>query len=178
MLRNFYLSHELFHILTWPIFRGGEEGDGVTPGDQEEKFATCFAGNLLMPVETVKQAIEAKRRDGKVAVKDLFDIARQFDVSVESLFWRMKFLYNTPEEEIRVNIQKYKAVGDVWEIDREHDEPPTRPRRFCALAVTALREGKVSQGRFAEYMGISRREAMQYIEQEAPGDEEIALPSA
>jgi XRE family transcriptional regulator, fatty acid utilization regulator len=176
--RNFDLAHELFHILTWPIFRGSAVGDGVTPSDQEEKFATYFAGNLLMPIETVRQAIEAKRRDGKLAYKDLFDIARQFDVSVEALLWRMRFLYNTPEAEIVENIRRYKATGQVWEADREYDTPPRRPLRFQALAVQSLREGKMSQGKFAEYMGISRREAIRFVEQEAPEDEAITLPFA
>ncbi len=175
--RNFDLAHELFHVLTWSVFRGAGEGDGVTPPDQEEKFATCFAGNLLMPVETVKQAIEARSREGRIAFQDLFDVARQFDVSVEALFWRMKFLYNRSEEETRGDIAKYQAVGGIWEAARARDEPPPRPLRFQALAVRALQEGRMSQGRFAEYMGISRREAAAFIEQEAPLDEEVTLPA-
>lgn len=175
--RNFDLAHELFHVLTWPVFRGAGEGDGVTATEQEEKFATCFAGNLLMPVETVKQALESRSREGKIAFKDLFDVARQFDVSVEALFWRMKFLYNRSEEETRGDIAKYQTVGRNWEVGRTHDQPPSRPLRFQSLAVRALREGRISQGRFAEYMDISRREAAAYIEQEAPVDEEVTLPA-
>ena len=33
-------------------------------------------------------------------------------------------------------------------------------------------------GRFAEYMGISRREARQYVEQETDEDETIEIPPA
>jgi predicted transcriptional regulator len=44
--------------------------------------------------------------------------------------------------------------------------------------MTALRRGEMSVGRFAEYVGISRQEAMRYAEQEQDGDEEIELPAA
>ncbi len=176
--RNFDLAHELFHILTWSIFRGDDEAEESTPSAQEEKFATCFAGNLLMPLETVRQSIEERVHDGKIAFEDLFGIARQFDVSVEALFWRMKFLYTRSEEDTRNDIERYKDVARVWEVDREHDEPPPRPLRFRALAIQALHEAKLSQGMFAEYLGISRREAMRYVEQEAPADEDVTIPSA
>ena len=33
-------------------------------------------------------------RDGKIPLESLFDIAREFDVSVESVLWRMHFVYN------------------------------------------------------------------------------------
>ena len=176
--RNFDLAHELFHILTWQVFRAGATGSDTTPGEQEEQLATCFAGNLLMPVDTVRGAIEDRSKDDSISFKDLFDIARQFDVSVESLFWRMKFLYKRSEEDTRNDIQRYQAVGRIWEVDRERDEPLPRPLRFKALAISALREGKISQGKFAEYLGISRREAMRFVQQEAPDNEEVAIPPA
>lgn len=176
--RNFDLAHELFHVLTWQVFRAGFTESDTTPSEQEEKLATCFAGNLLMPVDTVREAIEDRSKDASITFKDLFDIARQFDVSVESLFWRMKFLFDRSEEETRRDIERYQAVGRIWEVDRERDEPPPRPLRFRALAISALRAGKMSQGKFAEYLGISRREAMRFVEQEAPENEEVAIPPA
>ena len=53
--RNHDLAHELFHLLTWNRFRRAE---GICePEDQEDKFATCFAGNLLLPIGEVSTAI-------------------------------------------------------------------------------------------------------------------------
>jgi len=176
--RNFDLAHELFHILTWSIFRGVAEGDEATPDGREEQFATCFAGNLLMPEETVKQAIAARTRKGKVAFKDLFDIARQFDVSVEAILWRMKFLFNRTEEETHSDINRYQAVGRIGEADRERDDPPARPARFWALALKAFSKGDISKGVLAEYLGISRQAVMRLVEGGSPADEEVALPHA
>ncbi len=173
--RNFDLAHELFHLLTWRIFRGG--GDSVVASDREEKLATCFASHLLMPADATRVALNDVRRNGAVAFSDLYGVARQFDVSVEALLWRMHFLYNRSEADTRQDIARHGAVASVFE-DREPDIPPTRPARFVALAVKALRRGEISQGRFAEYLGVSRREALRYAGQEAFDDEEVALPPA
>lgn len=55
--RNFDLAHELFHLLTWKIFRHDDSAEEVEPSDLEEKLATCFARNLLMPQEALKCAV-------------------------------------------------------------------------------------------------------------------------
>lgn len=173
--RNFDLAHELFHLLTWQIFRDG--ADSVVASEQEEKLATCFASHLLMPTEATRLAISEVSRDGNVSFSDLYSIARQFDVSVEALFWRLHFLYNRKEEDTRKDIERYNAVASAFE-DREPDTPPVRPARFVALAVKAFRSGEMAQGKFAEYLGISRKEALRYAGQEALADEEVALPPA
>lgn len=175
--RNFDLAHELFHLLTWRVFRISEAGECVEASDKEEKLATCFASHLLMPTEVTSNSISEVSHDGTVRFSDLFKIARQFDVSVEALFWRMHFLYNRQEEDTRKDIDRYRAVGAAWE-DRERDEPPNRPARFEALARQALRQGHISQGRLAEYLGVSRRQAMEIAEQEALDDEAIQIPPA
>lgn len=179
--RNFDLAHELFHILAWPIFRSDPTGDEMVNA-QEEKLATCFAANLLMPEETVKHAIREKWPHEQIAFSvlsdlyDLYDIARQFDVSVEALLWRMKFLYNRDEEQTQADIERYRQVADLLEMDRERDMPPERPLRFKSLAMKAYSRGEISKGVLAEYLGISRQEAMRLTEREIAGDEEVQLP--
>lgn len=176
--RNFDLAHELFHILTWNVFRTDTSENEAQVGEQEEKFATCFASNLLMPVEAARFAIDDAIDEGRIAFSDLFSIARQFDVSVEALCWRMTFLHYFDATRAKEVIERYQASAAIWEGDRKTDEPPTRPARFKALAIESLQEGKISQGRFAEYLGISRRDAMRFVEQEALGDEEVQTPPA
>ncbi|MEK6677653.1 MAG: XRE family transcriptional regulator [Planctomycetota bacterium] len=175
--RNFDLAHELFHLLTWSVFRTQDNSDGIVASEQEEKLATCFASNLLMPADVTRLAVNDAVKDDKIGFDDLFAIARQFDVSVEALLWRIHFLYRCDEDDTRKDIERYQAFAPFWE-EREKDEPPMRPARFVALAVKALQQGQLSQGRLAEYLGITRREAMSIAEQEAPTDEEVAIPSA
>jgi len=175
--RNFDLAHELFHLLTWNVFRTQDNDDGIVASEREEKLATCFASNLLMPADVTGLAVNDAIKDDKIGFDDLFAIARQFDVSVEALLWRIHFLYRCDEADTRKDIERYKLFAAAWE-DREQDTPTERPARFVALAIKAFRRGQLSQGRFAEYIGITRREAMKFAGQEAPTDEEVAIPSA
>lgn len=176
--RNFDLAHELFHLLTWNVFKPSTAGDRQ-PAADEEKLADCFAANLLMPDEAMKSAVTARSTGGQLALDAVFDMARQFDVSVEALLWRLHWLYRSSGQRAQTeqHIKRACACARLYE-EREHTEPPVRPARFDALAVSALRRGEIAIGRFAEYMGISRRAAMEYIEQESVGDEAIELAPA
>jgi len=180
--RNHDLAHELFHLLTWPIFRSAQEESSLVAGESEEKLATCFAANLLMPAEVVSAAVERRRDGDKLEFEALYDIAREFDVSVESLLWRLHFLWNrglAGEEQTRADIEKAKEWSPIFE-ERERDDSAAAkwPERYRSLAVKALRHGEISVGRFAEYLEISRQKAMSYLEQEAGTSEETWVTSA
>lgn len=175
--RNFDLAHELFHLLTWQLFRSGVTSD-VHVGDawtQEEKLATCFARNLLMPVEAIRTAVDTRTENGKISFEVLFDIARQFDVSVRALLWQMHFLYGWKDElKTKQKIEKAEALAHTFQV-REQETPQVWPARYHALAVKALRRGEISIGRFAEYLQISRQEAMKFVEQEVADAEEVQI---
>jgi Zn-dependent peptidase ImmA (M78 family) len=179
--RNHDLAHELFHLLTWSVFRSAtKSGETLAqPGEKEEKLATCFARNVLMPIEAVRSAVNNRKQNDKVPFEALFDIAREFDASVESLLWHLHFLYRRPEheEQTKQDIERAKSLASLME-ERTEAPPPARPARYHALAVKALRRGEVSIGRFAEYLGISRKEAMKYVEREAAADEEAEVTLA
>jgi transcriptional regulator with XRE-family HTH domain/predicted HTH domain antitoxin len=162
--RNFDLAHELFHLLTWRMFGREQRGGLVVANEREEKLATCFATHVLMPTEVTQQAINKVMEGNKVSFRAL-------------LLWRMKYLYNRREGETEKDIERYRTIAGMFEREKG-DGPATRPARFEALAVRALNEGEISQGRFAEYMGISRREALRFVEQAGVADGEVAIPAA
>lgn len=173
--RNFDLAHELFHLLTWNVFRSNATQNSVQASPREEKLATCFARNLLMPQEPFRDAVELEKGEhGGLRFAQLFEIARQFDVSVEAVLWQLGFVYNIDSKKIQQYSEQLQGQTSFWDT-REHDDPPARPLRFEALAIQALKEGAMSVGRFAEYVGASRHEAMQIIEQEAEADAEIEV---
>ncbi len=178
--RNFDLAHELFHLLTWDVFRSETDAHSRVATKQEEKCATCFASNLLMPAEAMQMAINSRMKQGKVSFKALFDIARQFDVSVEALLWRIHYLCGRGPEDsdtTAAEIQQAQQLAPMYE-ERDTPPPPKWPARYHALAVQALRRGEISIGRFAEYLEISRPKAMHYIEQEIEDEEEIQVAPA
>lgn len=177
--RGFDLAHELFHLLTWDFLQPEEPTSEVWTCS-EEKLADAFAANLLMPVDAIREAVTASRQDGKLHLSALSEIARQFDVSIEALIWRVHALYGgTPSNKDRaeVLIQRARGSAELF-LEADQEKPPERPARFMALAVTALQEGNLSAGRFAEYVGISRQRAMEYVEQEPADDEALELPAA
>ena len=176
--RNFDLAHELFHLLTWDIFRQSGSSDGIEASELEEKLATCFARNLLMPHEVLRVSVDPRLvASKKLGFDALFEVARQFDVSVEALLWQMAFVYRIPSETIKEHVERLRGQMGFWD-DRERDDPPERPLRFRALARQALRKGLISAGRYAEFLGISRREAMQVVEQDADEDAEVEVANS
>jgi len=170
--RNFDLAHELFHLLTWKVFRHDSSAIQVA-SEQEEKLATCFARNLLMPAEAFKEAVNVQRDGtGKLGFDGVFEVAREFDVSVEAVMWHMSFLFNLDTSKVKEAIERVKTSLNVWDT-RESDRPAKYPTRYIALCNQALRKGLLSTGRYAECLGISRRQAMRHFEQDAVEDVEV-----
>jgi len=173
--RNFDLAHELFHLLTWDALTPATE---IAEDDEKiEKLATCFARNLLMPAESLRSAIDTRVVNGKLKYESLFDIAREFDVSIEALVRHIGFQWRRTQEQT----EQMLAAAESWRPfleDRVDSPPPPYPERYRTLAVQALHRGEISLGRFAEYLGISRQKAMAYLRQEPLNHEEIQVPPA
>ena len=86
----------------------------------------------------------------------------------------MSFVFNRQKEWVSENLNKLRGQIAFWDR-RQTDTLPLRPLRFEALAAEALRKGFLSTGRYAEYLGITRREAMRQVEQEVPDDAEVEI---
>lgn len=161
--RTFDIAHELFHLITWDTFRPGWRGEPLVATEQEEKLANVFAGNLLMPEEPFRLAVQRRMDEPDPGRLDqVYAVARQFAVSVDAALSRMGFLFDCDREDTNKARTTWRELAN-WYEDRGRNDPDERPRRFRALALTALRQGEVSIGRFAEYMGISRQKAMQIV---------------
>jgi Zn-dependent peptidase ImmA (M78 family)/DNA-binding XRE family transcriptional regulator len=173
--RNFDLAHELFHLLTWDVFTPAAEV--ADDDDRIEKLATCFARNLLMPAESMRTAIDSRLSEGKLKYESFFDIAREFDVSVEAMVRHMSFMWSLSKEQTEQMLTAAESWRPFLE-DRVDSPPPPYPERYRTLAVQALHRGEISIGRFAEYLGISRQKAMMYLQQETLNHEEIQMPPA
>lgn len=176
--RNFDLAHELFHLLTWQVFRQGENWD--RPTEREEDLATAFASALLMPADPFLRAVDAMGRDqGRLRYEDVFEIARRFDVSHEAVLWRLKRLYKRSSEETERDIQACRRLRPELELrPSDEDVPPERPAHFRVLVNRALRSGDISIGRAAEYLGVYRHSAALLANYHESADDAIALDPA
>jgi Zn-dependent peptidase ImmA (M78 family) len=176
--RNFDLAHELFHLLTWSVFRTADS-DTCEPNEDEEKLANAFASRLLLPTDIVKDRIEQMvDTEGRISLEMLDEVAREFGVSLEALLWRMKYLYDQSVETIQKHIAQAKRIK-ITRPPRQSDEPDPLPERYCSLAIRALNEGKLSLIQFAKYMGFGYKKAQEYLVDEAElTDEEVSISVA
>lgn len=174
--RNYDLAHELFHILTWTLFRSDTS---PIPSDFEEKLANVFASHLLLPEEPIRERIAFyAEKDGNISLSNLDDIAREFCVSLDALICRISRIYNIPSEKTKT-YREYASKMAQIRVPRESDLPYGLPPRYSDLAVRALREGKISLIQFAKYMGITYKKAQEYLaEEEDFTDEKISISVA
>jgi len=173
--RSYDLAHELFHILTWDVFRAKSKSET----QDEDKLANAFASRLLMPQESVKDRVKACANDtGQISLNKLDDIAREFDVSLVALTYRIASIYRFKKEDTAKyidSVQKYLACTKP----RPSYEPVKLPERYCDLALRALREGRLSLMQFSRYMGISYRKAQEYLaDDEDFTDEKVSISVA
>ena len=160
--RSYDLAHELFHILTWKIFRL-QNADCCIVNENEEKLADAFASRLLMPQEPIERRIRSNiDEQGHITLDQLDDIAREFDVSLLALIYRIASIFRLSKEDT----VKYCDAAERYRRflkPRASYRPEKLPERYCDLALRALREGKLSLIQFAKYMGISYKKAQEYL---------------
>jgi len=170
--RSYDLAHELFHILTWNIFRSKSKIANV----DEDRLANAFASRLLMPEESIKDRVkQSLNNKGQTSLEKLYDIAREFDVSLDALVYRIARIFKVTKEDTDKYLDDAKRLAQTHK-PRPSYEPARFPERYCDLAQRALNEGKLSLMQFAKYMGISYKKAQEYLaEDEDFKDEKISI---
>ena len=172
--RNYDLAHELFHLLTWSIFRARDND----PSESEEKLADSFASTLLMPEDFALKIRAIMSEKGKITFDELDDLAREYEVSLDAIVCRVASILRIKKEQTN----KYRNAAKTWATfrkPREPDKPQTRPERYCDLAQRALREGKLSLMQFAKYMGITYKTAREYLTEDQDfTDEKVSISLA
>jgi len=164
--RNYDLAHEVFHIVTWDVFSLEEIGDG-TKKTRPEQYANIFASSLLLPEAHLLDTLKETATNNEIRVIDIIELAKEFGVSTEAVFWRL------------VNLKKLKKSQTLKVLDNpkfrdldrnmrqklySKDSPSRFPSRFISLACRCLMESKISRGTFAAYLEIDRAEIDDYLE--------------
>lgn len=173
--RNYDLAHELFHLLTWEMFRAKSK----EPSEIEEQLADSFASRLLMPEESLKQRIAVLVDKQEQAPLDrVDDLAREFGVSLDAMVYRISTLFRIKKEDTEQYLIAAKQLAKFHK-PRESEKLETLPARYCDLAQRALRNGRLSLIQFAKYMGISYKKAQEYLmDVEDFTDDKITIPVA
>ena len=163
--RNFDLAHELFHVVTWGVFSHEEVGEGSTK-TAPERYADTFASSLLLPEESVREAIEEIMTGGNIRLVDVVELAKDFEVSTAAILWRLVNLEYTKKETVESLLQD-PAFRETDRLLRRGlystNKPEKYPERYISLAFRCLMEGKISRGTFANYLEIDRSEIDDFL---------------
>ncbi len=159
--RQFSAAHEYAHLLL------DLDGDHAQVCFQNgrglaEKRANAFAAEFLSPTDGVLEflatlGVPAKR---PVSVADVIELQRYFQVSYEATLWRLLNLGLIAEDE-RQAFAAFKPSELARRLGYEpSDLQPAGPvsRRFRQLALRAWQAGKITRGKLAELLGVTKRD--------------------
>jgi len=164
--RNYDLAHEFFHLITWDYFSPEEIYKKDKQGKNRiEQLADVFASAFLLPEDELRNEFKKRIEKNYVSYLNLIEIAREFDVSIEALLWRLVNLNLIKKDTVKKEIER----GSIRDFDRKFrrtywdGEKPYLSSRYISLAIKAFQEGKISKARFAEYVGKKFSEVSSFL---------------
>ena len=154
--RNFDLAHELFHILTWSIFKHEDVHRNDGTKSIVEQWADAFAASLLLPQVEVSREFKNKMQNNLISLVDIVAIAREFEVSTEALMWRLVNLKLLERSEVRkiLDSDSFKKI-DMTERTADHKQAPEISDRYFSLAFKTFTKGLISKSILAEYLNLN-----------------------
>jgi Zn-dependent peptidase ImmA (M78 family)/plasmid maintenance system antidote protein VapI len=150
-------AHEIAHVLT-------RETAEVSWQRQHEKsiserFADRFAAAFLMPAPTVRLRFsDIQAEFGKFTVKNLYLLARMFNVSVEAMGRRLEQLSLIPAgtyDSLKDRGFSVRAVSEALGI-REVDESTRYPARLALLVWQAYENDLLTEGQVCDLLDVDR----------------------
>jgi Zn-dependent peptidase ImmA (M78 family)/transcriptional regulator with XRE-family HTH domain len=153
--RNYDLGHEFFHLITWNLFSSEQIYKKDKKGKNRiEQLSDVFASAFLLPENELRNEFQKKVEKKNISYLNLVEIAREFDVSIEALLWRLVNLNLIKKETVLSELEK----GNIKDFDRKirstywGGEKPYLSSKYISLAIKALQMGKISKTKFAEYV--------------------------
>ena len=147
-----------------------------------ELLAETFPKYFLMPTSSLLRRFSDLSRDGKkFTTSNLFTLAHYYGVSVEALTYRLEEMKLVPSglwERLKDRGLKVKQVQQELELKEIEQRTDSLPIHYQYLAIGALDEGLITEGKFADLLNVDRLEArriaLELREQSGEVSEEIA----
>jgi Zn-dependent peptidase ImmA (M78 family) len=167
----FSVAHELGHLM---LHKGSYDESKVDENEEEEHSANLFAGQFLVPDDTLKKAWEESR--GLHWVDSVLRIKKQFKVSYMTVLVRLNQLLGKPDigslipqfrkeyadrygHQLKDHYEPDSIAGPVAESDPKHlDQTDLVEDRFARLVRQAFEKEMISIGRAGEMLGLSLEE--------------------
>ncbi len=135
---------------------------------ESERLAEAFPKYFLMPTSSLlKQFNDLHRSHGKFTPTNLFTLAHYYGVSVESLVYRLEEMALLPSgtwDRLRDRGLKVRQVQQELGLENIAQRNDLTPIYYQHLAIEALDQGLITEGRFADFLGVDRLEARRVAE--------------
>lgn len=151
--KNFTCAHELYHLLY-----EYDENDNYIGCKESENMANTFASYFLVPEEALYIFMNNKKMlDNKnLNISDIVAIENYFQVSRTAILIRLKdesLINQTEFDNFNKNIIKsVKKNGGNPQNYIDGDSVKKTLGEYTKLAKSLLKQGKISQGKYEEYM--------------------------
>jgi Zn-dependent peptidase ImmA (M78 family)/DNA-binding XRE family transcriptional regulator len=135
---------------------------------ESERLAEAFPKYFLMPTSSLLSRFnDMYRTNGKFTPTNLFTLAHYYGVSIEALGYRledMKLIPSGTLERLRDRGLKVRQVQKDLGLEEIEQRADTLPIHYQHLAIEALDQGLITEGRFAGFLGVDRLEARRIAE--------------
>ncbi|MBD3414360.1 MAG: helix-turn-helix domain-containing protein [Candidatus Aminicenantes bacterium] len=157
--RSFDLCCTFFHLLTWNLFTEEEIYQDQIKGESHiEKLANNFAAALLLPEKELRDEFEKQIHENSITYLDFLQVARDFNVPLDSLIQRLVHQGLLDNEKIHEDFE----IGNLQDFDKKyrhsHWAETTKPHlssRYISLAIKAYLSGKITRETLADYVDVS-----------------------
>ncbi|NEP61771.1 MAG: ImmA/IrrE family metallo-endopeptidase [Symploca sp. SIO2G7] len=166
--RRWSLAHEYLHFLAHrhqPVFDYEEQ---YQRKPESERLADSFPDYFLMPTSgLLKRFNDMYQAHGKFTPTNLFTLAHYYGVSIGALVNRletMKLLPSGTWERLRDRGLKVRKVQEELGLEEIPQRTDMIPVHYQHLAIEALDQGLITEGRFADFLRVDRLEARRIAE--------------
>ncbi len=135
---------------------------------ESERLAETFPKYFLMPTSgLLKRFNDMYRTHGKFTPTNLFTLAYYYGVSVEALVYRLEEMELLPFgtwDRLRDRGLKVREVQQKLGLEEIPQHSDMAPLHYQHLAIEALDQGVITEGRFADFLNVNRLEARRIAE--------------
>jgi len=166
--RRWSLAHEYLHFLVHrqkPVIDYEEQ---YQRKPESERLADTFPNYFLMPTSgLLKRFNDMYQAHGKFTPTNLFTLAHYYGVSITALISRLEAIKLFPSgtgERLRDRGLKVRKVQQELGLEEIPQRTDMIPVHYQHLAIEALDQGLITEGRFADFLSVDRLEARRIAE--------------
>jgi Zn-dependent peptidase ImmA (M78 family)/DNA-binding XRE family transcriptional regulator len=135
---------------------------------ESERLAEAFPKYFLMPTSGLLSRFnDMYRTHGKFTPTNLFTLAHYYGVSIEALVYRLEDMELLPSgtwDRLRDRGLKVRKVQQELGLEEINQRADILPIHYQHLAIEALEQGLITEGRFADFLSVDRLEARRIAE--------------